>query len=352
MMRIALRAAFAVVALTVMAVAGSTSAASPKPLFASSDMIRLTIKGPIGSLPRSRTAAAQSVPGTLTVQAAAPETLPIELSLRGITRRNQDVCGFPPLRVEFTDKPGPKSLFKGQKRLKLVTHCQSAPAFQQYVLLEYAAYRLYNKLTPYSFDVRLATIDYVDDKGRPIASRVGFFIEDADDLAKRNELDYFKTRSRVPIAQISPRDAARFVLFEDMISNLDWAMTAGPAGTDCCHNARLLGAEGATTDLIPVPYDFDFSGLVDAPYAVPPNGIKLPNVRVRLYRGFCRHNPEVQAYAADLVAQRPALLAVLDETPSLNESTRKKAAAYLGGFYDRIGSPQALATLQKACLSG
>ena len=39
-----------------------------------------------------------------------------------------------------------------------------------------------------------------------------------------------------------------------------------------------------------MPYDFDYSGLVDAPYAVPPDSIHLANVRVRRYRGFCLHN--------------------------------------------------------------
>ncbi|HZZ88457.1 MAG TPA: hypothetical protein VFE13_08995, partial [Caulobacteraceae bacterium] len=306
---------------------------------------------PVGKLPRGGSGE-QTAPGSLTVQGAAPETLAIKLSTRGITRRQADVCSFPPLRVEFTDKPPANSLFKGQKRLKLVTHCRPQASAEQYVLLEYAAYRLYNKLTPLSFDVRLATIDYVDDKGRPMVSRLGFFIEDADDVGKRNDLDHYKTQGHVPLQNISARDAARFVLFQHMISNLDWAMTAGPAGTDCCHNARLFVAEGATSNIAPAPYDFDFSGLVDAPYAVPPAGIKISNVRVRRYRGFCRHNAEVKAYAADLLGQRGALLAVLDETPKLNDGVRKKADAYLGEFFDQLGSPQGLASLEKSCLPG
>ena len=351
-MRMVLRAMMIAAALAATTAAGAAVAGAPKPLFASDEMIHVTVKGPILSLPRSKTASGQEAPGTLTVQGAAPETLPITLSLRGITRRTQDVCSFPPLRVDFGEKVGGKSLFKGQKRLKLVTHCQSAPSFQQNLLLEYTAYRLYNRLTPLSFLARLAMVDYVDEKGRPIVSRLGFFLEDADDVAKRNDLERIRLQGRVPVSSLSPRDAARFALFEDLISNLDWAMTAGPAGTDCCHNSRLLGPKGATSNLIPVPYDFDYSGMVDAPYAVPPTGINLPNVRARRYRGFCRHNAESQAAATDFLGQRAALIAILGGTPRLEDGNVKKAAAYLNGFFDQLAGAQGLAAIQKTCLAG
>ncbi|HEY2750754.1 hypothetical protein [Phenylobacterium sp.] len=348
--RMTLWAALAVAALTSEALAGPACAAQTKPLFASDEVIRLTIKGPIPVLVQRAATSEKPIAGSLAVQGAAPETLPVALSARGITRRQQDVCTFPPIRVEFPQKPPATSLFRGQKRLKLVTHCRPGEGFQQYVLLEYAAYKLYNLLTPASFDVRLAKIDYVDSDGRPIISRIGYFIEDADDMARRNDMTRFRTKSRVPVAQLNAHDAARFVLFQNMIGNLDWAMTAGPAGTDCCHNARLIGADGATTNFTPVPYDFDFSGMVDAPYATPPAQIKIPNVRVRRYRGYCRHNEEAQAVAADLSARRTSLLAVIGAIPQLDAPMRQKATAYLGGFFDQIGSQAGVADLLKACV--
>ena len=344
-----LAVAVAAIALAAGAVAGPAAAAKPKPLFASDEPIHLTIKGPVGKLPRGGSGDL-TAPGSLSVQGAAPETLPIKLSTRGITRRQADVCAFPPLRVEFTDKPPATSLFKGQKRLKLVTHCQPQASFQQHVLLEYAAYGMYNLLTPVSFKARLATIDYVDPAGRPITTRVGYFIEDIDDVAKRNDLERLKTKDKLLIAQLNAHDAERFALFQYMIGNLDWAMTAGPAGTDCCHNSRPLGAAGATTNLTPTPYDFDFSGMVDAPYATPPAGIKLANVRIRKYRGFCRLNAEAPGAAAEFTAHKAAILAVLDKTPQLDDSSRKKAGAYLAPFFDQIGNPAELAKLTQGCL--
>ena len=340
-------------ALAALALAGPAAAApaggAAKPLFAGGEVLRLTLKAPFSTLQHNRTSG-QPVAGTLTVQGPAPETLPVTLSARGITRRLRDVCVFPPIRVEFPDKPPAGSLFHGQKRLKLVTHCQPREDFQHYVLLEYAAYRMFNLLTPVSFDVRLASIDYADENGRPIVSRIGYFIEDIDDVAKRNGLKRYKTQARVPQAELNPQAAARFAVFQDMISNLDWAMTAGPAGTDCCHNSRLLVADGATSDFVTVPYDFDFSGLVDAPYASPPVGFKLANVRARKYRGYCRHNAQAQAFAAELSTRRSAVLGVLDQTPALDARARQKAASYLGEFFDQIATPQGVATMLQGCL--
>lgn len=323
----------------------------PAPLFAGDDLIHLTIQGPIGRIVSNRSSAA-SIDATLSVVGTAAETLPVKLTARGITRRATDTCQFPPLRVEFPQKPGEASLFRWQKKLKLVTHCRAATSFQHYPLLEYAAYRMFNLLTPASFRARLATIDYLDASGQPIVTRLGFFIEDVKGVARRNGLTEPKTPDRIPIAALDAGDAGRFAMFEYMIGNLDWAMNAGPVGTGCCHNARLIGAsDTAVSDLRPVPYDFDFSGMVDAPYAVPPDGISLPNVRVRRYRGFCRHNAEAQAAAADMLAHRTAILAVLDGIPQLDETAKRKAQAYLGGFFDEIDTPQDVsAKILKTCI--
>jgi len=347
-MRLVLKAALAAAAFSILSWTNPATAAPAKPLFASDSILHLTLRAPVTTM--SRAPDAKPVPGLLMVQGAAPESLPVELSVRGITRRRTDVCPFPALGVDFVGKPAATSIFKGQNTIKLVTHCRPQESFQQLTLLEYAAYKLYNAMTPESFDVRLAMIDYVNEDGRPITSRFGFFIEDVDDVADRNEQKRLRDVNRVLVRQLEPKAAARFAVFEYMIGNLDWAMQAGPVGEDCCHNARLVGVKGATTDLVSVPYDFDFSGLVNAPYAVPPPSIKVTSVRVRNYRGFCQHNEQAQAFAAELLPRRASLLAIVDQTPQLDQSTRQRAASYLGEFFDRIDSPQEVAGLLKTCI--
>ena len=313
-----------------------TANAAPGSLFATSEPLRLRLEAPVNELAEGRRESGRSVAGTLRV-ATTGEALPVTLGLRGITRLSDETCQFPPLKVTFGAKPPPTSAFAGEDELKLVTHCQDAASFQQYVLLEYAAYRLYNLLTPASFRVRLASIDYVDGRGRPLTSRIGFFIEDNGAAAKRLGMRKASVGSKVPLASIEPAAAARMSLFEYMVSNLDWALNAGPAGEPCCHNGRLFAPPGGGT-LIPVPYDFDYSGMVDAPYAVPPNGFSASNVRQRFYRGYCVHNQAAAAAAAEFRAARPAMMAELAATPGLDPHTIKKASAYLDGFFADIAS--------------
>jgi hypothetical protein len=351
-MCLVLKMALAVATFSILYWANPVRAADgPKPLFASDEVLSLTLTGPLETISRDK--GAKPVPGVIKVGGAAPETLPVSLSVRGITRRKKEVCAFPPLRVEFTEKPGPASIFKGQKHLKLVTQCQRMADYQQYLLLEYTAYRLYRDLTPDSFNARIAKIDYAFQDGHAPNTRLGFFIEDIDDVAKRNGQERLRGVGRISVSQLDAAAAARYAVFEYMISNLDWAMTAGPAGTDCCHNARLLQPEGATgtsTGLIPVPYDFDYSGLVNPPYAVPPAGIHVANVKVRRYRGFCAHNEEAKAFLAQISNRRAPLMAILNETPQLEDRTRRNAAGYLSDFFDEAGSPSKVADLMKVCL--
>jgi hypothetical protein len=313
-----------------LAIGGATSAeaaAPPTPLFAADEPVRLTIRGPMQALVNKRGGGAR--PATLT----APDgTYQISLSPRGITRLRSDICQFPPLRVEFTQPPPAGSLFHGQRRLKLVTHCRPSADFQQKVLLEYAAYRLYNLLTQISFRARLANIDYVDDSGRPYVSRVGFFIEDLDDVARRNAMSPARLGSRVPLQQIEPGAGARFAVFNYMISNYDWSMRAGPEGEPCCHNGRLLAGHPSGL-YTPLPYDFDFSGLVDAPYAGPPPGVPVENLRERTYRGYCVHLPQAQAVAAQMSARRSEFLGVFAGIPGMTAGTQRRGATFLEGFF-------------------
>ena len=228
-------------------------------------MLRLTITGPIAEVAQAAGSNRQSRDALLTV---GGETLPIQISPRGITRLKRDVCQFSPLRVSFVRAPGLASVFAGQKQLKLVTHCRATPSFQQYVLLEYAAYRLYNQLTPLSFRARLAMIDYVGDDHRPLMSRHRVPARGSGRRrGPQRRCADAATGERVTTSQLSGPDSARVALFEYMISNLDWSMRAGAGGRTLLPQCAAARRRQPAGDFAPVPYDFDFSGLVNPPYA-------------------------------------------------------------------------------------
>jgi hypothetical protein len=328
----------AVLALLAMLAATPAAAEQGDPLFATSDPIHIAIQAPLSTLVHNR-AKNVVIQGSLTDPGGQP--LPVALSVRGITRRASDVCQFPPLRVQFTAAPPATSIFAGQRKLKLVTHCRNDAAFQQYVLLEYSAYKMYNLLTPHSFRVRLANIDYRGADGRPIVSRVGYFIEDLGEVARRNGTTQTHAPDRFEMTALNPTDAARYALFQHMIANHDWSMRAGPAGQDCCHNAELIGPL-ALRSVIPIPYDFDFSGFVNAPYATPPDVLKISNVRQRYYRGYCAHNNEVLAAARQMLELRPQMTAAITSTPGLDARTQARALAFIEPFFADISSDAAV----------
>lgn len=317
---------------------------APTALFASDEPLRLTLSGAIDRIGKSGSEA-----GTIAIAGGASET--VRLEPRGITRRQRDVCQFPPIRV-VVERPAAQSVFAGQRRLKLVTHCRNAESFQNHVLLEYAAYRIYNVLTPLSFRARLAQIDYQQADGRPIISRYGFFIEDIDDVARRNGMQAARLGERFPVSRLSPTDAARFAIFQYMIGNLDWAMQAGPPGDQCCHNSRPVGPQGAASEkIVPVPYDFDFSGLVNAPYATPPASVPVRDVRKRHYRGLCRHNAEARALFVEFRARAGQIRDAVSGVPSLDARVRGRALSYLDDFFRDIATDEsAEAKVLKTCL--
>lgn len=325
-----------VAALLAVFISFRSEAAVPRPLFMASEPINIVIQAPLSQLIRDRSSNAM-IAGILTEEGG--QKLPISLTLRGNMRRSSETCEFPPLRVRFTAPPPASSLFAGQKKLKLVTHCRNSLPFQQHVLLEYSAYKMYNILTPHSFRVRLANIDYRDSDGRSIMSRIGYFLEDLGEVAKRDGMKETHAPSVISIGNLNPSDAARFALFEDMISNHDWSMRAGPAGHSCCHNADLIGPLASGT-VIPVPYDFDFSGLVDAPYASPPEELHISSVRDRVYRGYCTHNAEVISAAREFRDAQPRLIAAITSTPGLDKQDQDHAVSFVNGFFADISSDE------------
>ena len=176
-------------------------------------------------------------------------------------------------------------------------------------------------------------------------------MEDLSDVARRNGLKQTRAPNMIPAGDLSSPDAARYALFEDMIANHDWSMRAGPAGKPCCHNAELIGplAPGST---IVIPYDFDFSGFVDTPYATPPDQLHISSVRERVYRGYCANNADVLAVARQMRQERPQMMAAITSTPGLDPQRAARAISYLDGFFADIASDDAVnAKLLRRCAS-
>ena len=85
-----------------------------------------------------------------------------------------------------------------------------------------------------------------------------------------------------------------------------------------------------------MPYDFDFTGLVDAPYAAPPEGLGLRSVRERVYRGWCA-SPIVTAAVLDRFrAAEGEVMTLWRDAAGLQDDTRRRVISYLEVFFGDI----------------
>ena len=309
------------------------------PLFAGDDVIDVTLVGDFKAInkdhdPNSR----QMFPGA--VRLADGKDIPVQFRARGHVRRMARTCDYVPLRINFEKGAGQATVFAHQEALKLVVQCAGGGDFEQYILKEYLAYRIYNVITRQSFRARLAKVSYVDQAtNKPAGTRLGMFLEDDGDVAKRLEGRVVELQ-RLMFSDLDSDSLMPAMIFEFMVGNTDVSIYA-------LHNIRIVQRPDKTLHVI--PYDFDLSGLVNAPYAVPARGFMIKSVTERVYRGPCRNQEMVDPYIANFVAKKDAVRALPDSVPGLSRQSRDEARSYIDSFYGAIRSSKDVKGLFVSC---
>jgi len=314
----------------------------PPKLFSESGEMNVTLSGPWRRI-KKNIEVDKLYPAQLTYTGTDGQRhdIDVEVSPRGLTRRLR-VCDFPPLKVHFDKEKMKGTEFRGNKSLKLVTYCQTNTKYEQYYIKEFLVYRIYNLITEYSFRVRPMIIEYEDsESSNSSITRFGFLIEDTDDVAKRNDLEKLSIE-KIPYKQLDPDTIGKASLFQYLVGNLDWSAIDSPGDKTCCHNAKLIAAADDAIPKYVIPYDFDSTGLVNAHYALPPNELKVRNIRQRLYRGFCLSNDLLPQHLAFFNEKKPEILALFTSNTHLTDKNRKKAIEYIEEFYEVINDPKKL----------
>ncbi|MEL6925500.1 MAG: hypothetical protein AAFO94_15745, partial [Bacteroidota bacterium] len=229
----------------------------------------------------------------------------IKVRKRGVTRKK--ICDFPPLKLKFND---PQSSLN----LKLVTHCQQDEEMQKLILKEYLVYKMYNELTDYSFRVQLIKVIYEDlAEELPKMEKYAFVIENAEQMANRLEASVLETPIQVKYLE---KDQCRlFTGFQYLIGNTDWNLGKR-------HNLKMLTPDGDGNPL-PVPYDFDYCGLVDAPYAIPHPSLPIQSVRERHFMWRGKDRKGFETVLQTLQEKKRSLLEVCENFPYLNSDDRQ-----------------------------
>jgi hypothetical protein len=311
-------------------------AGAAAPLFASDDPLKLTITLDFDPVFSDRAENRDYQPAMLyyTSDEGGQIALDLGIKTRGFYRLHWLDCDIPPLRLNFKKKQVEGTVFEAQDKLKLVTHCRNrSDRFQQYVFQEYLLYRTYSVLTDASFLTRLVEITYVDSRRRhdPV-TKYGFLIEDEDRMAERNGAKLIESGAMIH-PEATRRDAMTLLtVFQYMIGNTDWVVTTR-------HNIRLIYVD-ATSDIVAVPYDFDWAGIISTPYATPDPQLKLLSVRERRFMGFCRTEDEFAAAFEFLRERQEAILSLFRNFPLLEARYAERSTEYLEDFYETIQQPK------------
>jgi hypothetical protein len=338
----------ALAALLCSALAAPAAAAAEPRLFDGHELLEIELEATWDPIRRDDTPEPAQHPATLSFTGAAGLVrIPVQIAASGRSRRTEDVCELPPLRLDLPKQERKGTLFRGIGEFKLVTHCNDNAAFEQNLLLEYLVYRSYGLLTDASHRVRLLRVRYREPgRAKPRWERFGFAIEDAADLAKRVGAKRI-AESQIDGRQLEPVATSRAEMFFFMIGMTDFSLIKR-AGGACCHNAHALRRPDGM--LIPVPYDFDQTGVVNPDYAQPAAGLGIRSVLQRKFRGQCRPPEATQASIALLREQRGAIRALFEAQPQLASARKRRALDFLDGFYRWADDPQRVtATLTADC---
>ena len=296
-------------------------------LFRSDSVLAVTLRADFHSLFRDRdTTKKVWREATLTyAESGGPITVPLRMRTRGIFRLK--TCDDPPIRLAFSDSAVRGTLFKGLHHPKLVVPCQNGRDYEQLVLQEYGIYRVLNLFTPVSLATRLLRVTFEDVNGRTRPqTQYAFVTEDPERLARRLGGTVDKAGG-ISVKDLTSSNAALLTTFQYFIGNTDWSLPG-------LYNATAIIVQDS---IFPLIWDFDWSGVVDAPYAHPDprlNGIQ--RVRERIWWWRCMSAEELGPTLARFETLRDTITALVQSVPCLTPKEVQRTLSYYDEFYRAI----------------
>lgn len=260
-------------------------------------------------------------------QNGVAQTWKMKVELRGRFRRTH--CSeMPPIKLNFKKGDLAEAGLSLHDDFKLVTQCiEDEEEAKNALFKEFLAYRMYNELTDYSFKVQLLKIDFKDAVSGKVKKQWGFIIEDTAQMRSRLEGEKFEAEFGIKNNQYSDEHRKRVALFEYMIGNLDYDMYKK------VHNVKLIKK---SESLIPIPYDFDFSAIVSAPYAILNPNFGVKSIKDRLYLGVAEDLANMKETRDLFLSKKEAMLSLVRNFKLLKREERIEILYYLKSFYKEI----------------
>lgn len=251
----------------------------------------------------------------------------LKVEVRGKSRRR--TCDMPPLKLNFSKKELREDGLLPFDKFKLVTHCLDAePYAEKLVLKEYLAYLLYQHLTPYSYRVQLLKLTYQDAyKTDRTMTQWAFLLESDEELEQRLGAKECKTCMGQPTERYEKAHERICALFECMIGNSDWSM-------EMKRNVTFFELESQT--LVAVPYDFDFSAFVGAPYRRVDANANRNSPVDRMFMGNATNARELYSTISLFKTRRQDFVNTISSFEYLPKNDRLDLVQYLDTFFESV----------------
>lgn len=299
-------------------------------LFENDDLIELSLRFDVTTYLRKKPAD-DFLKAEMVLNSGKPDSLvrQVRLKTRGEFRRKY--CSMAPIELNFKKVDFGYADLDSIDKLKLVTQCSFGVNDENYLLKEYLVYKLFNAVTDTSFRVRLLRVTYIDtEKERKPMVQWGFFIEPVEMIEKRTNTIQIKTAS-LNQKHIFPFVMDRLALFNFMAGNYDWSIPGQ-------HNVKVFKPEDQPLNQygIAIPYDFDWSGIVNASYALPVETTGIKSVRDRLFLGICREPEVFDRHLHMLEAKKSEFYRIINEFPYLKQRDKDDITGFLETFFVQL----------------
>jgi hypothetical protein len=303
-------------------------------LFESDKILEMTLSGNTKALLDDRTDDSKFYPVTLSYmqQNGVEIVINAKAKTRGHFRKLRGNCFYPPILLHFTKGDSLNlTSFKEQLNLKLVMPCKG----DEYVVYEWLVYKIYNLVTPKSFNARLVRVKLNNSKNNKTESPFyGILLEEEKQMAGRNGL--VSVTKKLQPEQTDPSAFLKMTVFQYLVGNVDWSV-------QYLQNIKLIAPDSNAVSVTAVPYDFDHSGLVNAPYAALAEELEMSSVRQRRYRGYCI--TDMKTFDSSIVlfnSIKDDIYELYNSCTLISEKYKKATIKYLDDFYTTLNTPEKL----------
>jgi len=289
------------------------------------EVLEVTMTGDFETLKTNRRSGDGQIVALYFIDATGQQqTWNTSITLRGNYRRMR-CTAMPPMKLNFKKSELKEAGLAKFDDMKLVTQCMEEDEDSKAIILkEYLAYKLYNELTTNSFRVQLLKITYIDTNTESTIEQWGFLIEDTAQMRHRITAEKSKQERGFSARDFHSENFYTTAVFQYMIGNSDWDSTIG-------RNIKVVSKDGK---YLAIPYDFDFSGLVDASYALPNANYGMTSIQERIYMGFEQDLENLDATVSYFNTKKKALKNTVKAFKVLRAKDRRATLYYLDAFFN------------------